>query len=181
MIHVIFSRPELAFKVFDADHSLRFVYEASGAACQNTNGAMPAGHYILLEPEMFPQATWDSSMLSEGVGWGRVRIRDMSDSDVQLLLNAELATKTADGQLTIGGIVLPPGRCNAYPRAIEIHGGGSALGMGAYDPDQKLCCTEGCTRMHNQDLKAFVAFMQPLTDGNTFVFSVIGVPPPCSC
>jgi hypothetical protein len=181
MIHVILSRPELTFKVFDSDHALRSVYEASGAACQNSNGAMPGGHYILLGPEMFPQSTWDSSKESKGVGWGRVLIRDMSDNDVQLLVSAELATKTADGQLSIGGIVLPPGRCNAYGRHIEIHGGGSALGMGAYAPNQKLCCTEGCTRMHNQDLKSLVQFMQPLTDQNTFVFSVIGTPPPCSC
>jgi hypothetical protein len=181
MIHIIFSRPEKTLKVFDADHALRFVYEASGAACQNTNGPMPGGHYVLLEPELFPQATWDSSKLSEGVGWGRIRIRDMSVSDAQLLTNAGLATKAADAELSVGGVILPPGQCNSYQRVIEVHGGGSALGMDSYLPNQQLCCTEGCTRMHNQDLKALVRFMQPLTDQNTFVFSVIGTPAPCNC
>lgn len=182
MIHLVFSRPQKTLKIYHSDKSLRFVYEASGAACANSNGPMPQGHYILLEPQLFARSSWDSSLESEGVGWGRVRIRDMSDNDVQLLVNANLATKNADASLSIGGVSLMPGSCNAYGRVIEIHGGGSALRYpGAYTANQELCCTLGCTRMHNQDVKAFIQYMDHFLGSDTFVFSAIGAPSVCSC
>jgi len=34
-----------------------------------------------------------------------------------------------------------------------IHGGGSSLGIHAYDPDQRLTPTFGCTRAHNADVE----------------------------
>lgn len=182
MIHLVFARPQRNLKVFHSDKSLKFVYEASGDACSSSNGPMPAGHYMLLQPEMFSQSSWDDSFESMGVGWGRIRIRDMSSNDATRLANADLAVKNADNSLNIGGVSLPPGSCNSYNRAIEIHGGGSALGFsGAYVPNQRLCCTLGCTRMHNQDIAQFIAYMTPLIDSNTFILSIIGSPTPCGC
>lgn len=182
MIHVVFSRPQLSMKVFDNNHTQQFAYEASGDACTNSNGPMPEGHYILLEPELFPQSSWGSDTEDEGVGWGRIRIRDLASDDVTLLVNAGLATRNGDGTLGIGGINLPPGNCNAYGRVIEMHGGGSALGYpGAYDANQRLCCTLGCTRMHNGDIKSFVEYMRQHLGDQTFVYSVQGTPPPCGC
>ena len=182
MIHLVFARPQRNLKVFHSDKSLKFVYEASGDACASSNGPMPEGHYVLLQPEMFPQSTWDDSKDSMGVGWGRIRVRDMTSNDEILLMNAGIALKNSDGSLNIGGISLPPGSCDSYNRAIEMHGGGSALGFsGAYLANQRLCCTLGCTRMHNQDIGQLIGYMGPLLNGNTFILSAIGAPTPCDC
>lgn len=182
MIHAVFNRPQKSMKIFDSHHTQQFSFEASGDACSNSNGPMPEGHYILLEPELFPQSSWGSDKDDEGVGWGRIRIRDMASSDVDLLVNAGLAIRNPDGTLAIGGVNLAPGNSNSYVRVIEIHGGGSALGYpGAYDANQRLCCTLGCTRMHNGDLKSFVDYMRQNLGDQTFVYSVYGAPPPCDC
>jgi len=37
-------------------------------------------------------------------------------------------------------------------RGRDIHGGGSSLKQHAFDPDQPLTPTLGCTRGHNQDV-----------------------------
>jgi hypothetical protein len=175
MIHLVFDRIASQIKVFDsANHSLIFSWGASGDA--TGNGPMPPGHFILLEPEAFPQDQWDPP-----TGWGRVRIRDMSDTDVQRLTAAGIA-KSAAGGLDVGGTVLPPGACNAYERVIEIHGGGSALGTpGCFAKQQRLCHTLGCTRMHNEDVASLISCMQQLQVSNTFIFSAFGTPAKCNC
>lgn len=177
MIHLVFNRPTESMHVFQTGGSTRFVFDATGGAVQRSNGPMPVGHYILLEPEMFARSTWEIK-----TGWGRVRIRDMVQSDVDLLVRANRAKVLPTGSVDIGGVVAPQGRCNAYPRAVEIHGGGTALGdPGAFAAKQPLCCTLGCIRMHNQDIQTFVEFMQGLQATNTFVLSVLGAPTPCRC
>ena len=177
MIHLVFNRPTESMKVFQPGGSTRFVFDATGGAVRRSNGPMPVGHYVLLEPEMFERSTWEIA-----TGWGRIRIRDMAQSDVDLLVRANLAKVVPTGSIDIGGIVLPQGRCNAYPRAVEIHGGGTALGdPGALVAKQGLCCTLGCIRMHNQDIQTFVEYMRGLQDGHTFVMSVMGAPTPCRC
>lgn len=175
MIHLIFDRVASQIKVFDsANHSLIFSWGASGDAAGN--GPMAAGHYILLEPEMFPQDQWDPP-----TGWGRVRIRDMGETDVLRLTAAGIA-KSATGGLYIGGTILPPGACNAYERVIEIHGGGSALGEpDCFAKQQRLCRTFGCTRMHNEDIATLIGCMQQRQGSNTFIFSAIGLPAQCGC
>jgi hypothetical protein len=39
-----------------------------------------------------------------------------------------------------------------YPRGRDIHGGGTSLGSQAFDPQQPLTPTRGCTRGHNEDV-----------------------------
>jgi hypothetical protein len=92
-----------------------------------------------------------------------------------------VAVSTQDGpNLVIGGISQPLGQLAKFARsAIMIHGGGSD------DPDpledyQPLCKTEGCTRLHNADLARVVAFLSPLADGNTIVYTIVGAPLPLS-
>jgi YD repeat-containing protein len=43
---------------------------------------------------------------------------------------------------------------------VMIHGGGSALGSHAFDPQQSLGATEGCIRMHNADAKILARIVQ---------------------
>lgn len=177
MIHLVFERPSGVLKAYHFTGHLRYLWQAFGGAVAASNGPMPEGHFILLEPELFPQDTW-----AMATGWGRVRIRDMSDDDIALLRNAGLLKSETDGCLQIGGISLYPGHCNAYDRVIEIHGGGSALGDPAcYAPFQALCCTLGCTRLHNSNIVDLVGYMQQFGSDHTFVMSAMGSPGPCQC
>jgi hypothetical protein len=172
VIHLVFERPQQTLKAFHFDRTQRFVWKASGAATPSSRGAMPEGHYILLEPELFGNR-------EPGTGWGRVRIRDMTDRDVTVLEKAGFLKHNGD-LLDIGSIALAAGRCDAYGRFIEIHGGGSALAE-PQAPMQELCRTLGCTRMHNLDLNKLIDYMKAFGAENTFVFSVMGRPAPCPC
>jgi RHS repeat-associated protein len=52
------------------------------------------------------------------------------------------------------------------PRGRGIHGGGSSLKSGAYDPDQPLTPTLGCSRAHNQDVVNLGNLIQQYQEAN---------------
>jgi YD repeat-containing protein len=54
---------------------------------------------------------------------------------------------------------------------VMFHGGGSALGAKAFDPDQKLMPTLGCVRMHNADATALANAV--LHDGGTMDLGIV--------
>jgi len=158
-------------------------FEASGAAWGDGSSGpyghdypIPAGHYTLASFEHI-----DPPIASEGAL--QIDVADLSSDTWVRLYEAGLAHGT-QSEATIGGVSLPlDGLANNGRSAIMIHGGGSNLGAQALDPDQQLCATEGCTRMHNQDLEPLLELLDGAggTFPETVIFSVVGDPAPCSC
>ena len=178
MIHIVFNRPAGKLKVFGPGAALPD-FDAGGDAVTDGITAdgpyghlwpTPPGHYVLKAPEALTPR-----LVAEGA-W-QIPVDDISDATVTLLVAAGDAERSATGAV-IGGIDLPLGQLARFGRsAILIHGGGSALGNPAcFAGSQPLCKTEGCTRMHNADLAALVAYLQPRVAGNTVVYSIFGSP-----
>lgn len=182
MIHLVFNRPTGKLKIFKSDGSLWDVLDAGGDAWGDGDPAdgpyghlwpCPPGHYVLDAPESLSPPT-----AAEG-SW-QIPVVDMPGAVAERLVAAGHAVRDG-GSLVMGGISQPLGQLEKFSRsAIMVHGGGSN------DPDpladyQPLCKTNGCTRVHNADLKRVVAFLAPLFDGNTVVYTIVGVPLPLSC
>jgi hypothetical protein len=182
MVHLVFNRPTGKLKIFGADKSLWDVLDAGGDTWGDGNVAdgpyghqwpCPPGHYVLEPAQSIAPA-------SAAEGAWQIPVADMPSAVATRLVGAHDAMQ--DGaNVEIGGMSLPLGQLAKYGRsAIMIHGGGSN------DPDpladyQPLCKTEGCTRMHNADLKRVVAYLSPLFGGNTIVYTIVGAPLPLSC
>lgn len=177
MRHIVFDRANNAFKVFDLGIR-QFLFEASGSAvgdginppythdCQ-----IPQGHYKLTQVERF------APIPSEGAG--QVYVADLTPRDISVLAQGRKAKWILD-KVIIGGILLPIGRLATYGRAeIMLHGGGTVLGEPAcYAPNQPLCKTCGCTRMHNADLAQFMDWLEPIIGQDHVIYSVAGDSPP---
>ncbi len=192
MIHVIFNRPGGTLKIFQDDGSLWATIDAGGDAWGNYGVSddatppsppyghacwLPQGHYVLGPPE-----TLAPPIASEGPA--QIPVLDISTATMEELLQAGKASASPTGYV-IGGIHLPAGQLARYGnrRGLLLHGGGSNLAKlkPPQDPlanDQALCRTFGCTRLHNGDLNDLVAFLRPLLNGNTVIFSAVGDPKP---
>lgn len=129
---------------------------------------MPVGHYLLELPQVF-----DTPIASEG--YGQIPIADIDGNALAALVKGGFATMNG---LTanIGGIEAPLMQLQQYDRsALMIHGGGSNA-PDPLAPDQPLLRTEGCSRLHNQDWQALAAWLTPLYDGNTVVYTALETP-----
>lgn len=182
MIHLVFNRPSGKLKVYKADKSLWGELDAGGDTWGDGNPAdgpyghlwpCPPGHYLLEAPQVIAPP-------SAAEGAWQMPVVDLPSATIARLVQAHDATQSGP-DLTVGGLTQPVGQLAKYGRsAIMIHGGGSN------DPDpladyQPLCKTDGCTRLHNADLKRLVAFLSPLFADNTVVYTIAGAPLPLSC
>ena len=181
MIHIVFERPLERLKVFLNDGSLWDSIEASGDAWgDGTSG--PYGHDYPIAPGHYCVTAVDPidpAIVSEGAG--QIEVHDIGPATLSLLEGAGKAI-SAGSNVDIGGIGLPVGGLARYSReGIMIHGGGSNLvehGLNPLAPDQPLCKTEGCTRVHNADLARLMTLLNEEMSDNTVVYSVIGDPTP---
>jgi hypothetical protein len=183
MVHLVFDRPTENLKVFATDKTLWNVFEASGDAWGDGMSApygfdypIPPGHYLLTSAQSISPA-----LASEGNM--QIPVIDMDLQTIAALVNAGDA-QVSSTQLNFGGVVLPTGGLQLCKRSgIMIHGGGSNLltlnpPQDPFDPDQQLCKTYGCTRMHNKNLDDLATYLTPLFNGNHVVYSAVGDPKP---
>ncbi len=186
MIHLVFDRPSSELKAFTQNGLAMGPFEASGDAWGDGVSG-PYGHQYPIAPGHYALTAVDDLIDSENPdgtvaeGPYQVYVDDLDASRLDRLRSANLAS--GFGPVTIGGITLPVGGLATYGRSeIMIHGGGSNLGVPAcYAPQQALCKTEGCTRMHNADLARFAPWIKQQLLHNIIVYSVIGNSPPLDC
>ena len=179
MIHLVASRSRNLLKVFARDGSLWESFAVGTDAWGNHGSAgalppwgydcwMPIGHYVLQRPQHF-----DPPIASEG--YGQIPIVDLDAATLEQIVKA--GKGTVNGlTANIGGIEAPLLQLSKYDRsALMIHGGGSNDPQPLID-FQPLLRAYGCSRMHNADWRELAAWLEPLYDGNTVVYSALETP-----
>lgn len=195
MIHCVFDRPGGVLKVFSGGaerNSFAATGDAwgrvmdPGAGPHGHDWPIPSGHYVLAQWQ-----SWGTAGAVNSEGYGQISVADVDDATKQRLIDAGDCTVSGDN-LVIGGIALPRGGLAANGRgAIMVHGGGSNA-PDPLAPQQPLCATEGCTRVHNADWPTLVNDLAgthlgfpPAAGGGAFqetvVFSCVGDSPQASC
>lgn len=184
MIHIIFDRSSAELKVYSSIGGLAYTYTAQGDAWGNHEGGegpqpygtdcwCPQGHYRLGVPQFYlPPIARE--------GYGQIPVLDLDAEALAQLVNAGHAV-VGGNVANIGGTALDLNQLAKWNRsAIMIHCGGS----NAPDPfadHQKLCRTNGCTRMYNLDWKNLAHWLEPQFNGNIVIYSVVGDPQILAC
>ena len=185
MIHIVFCRPSQRMKVFVGSATgprELHDFEANGSAWGDGGSSAPYGHDCQIAPGHYKLTRVERinpPIPSEGAG--QIYVADLTGDDYWTLAKNGAAKGISLASWSIGGVVAEVGNLGKYSRSeVMLHGGGSNLGEPAcFDPDQPLCRTFGCTRMHNRDLATLMGLLEPIFAARNqyVIYSVIGDSP----